>query len=71
MYLLVSGELPFYDKERKKQFENIKSGSYVFGRAFDNISKDGKDLITRLLDTNPSTRPSVTQVHKHPWFATH
>ena len=33
-----------------------------------NISPDGKDLLLKMLETNPAKRPTAEECLEHPWF---
>lgn len=33
------------------------------------MSKDAKDLISKLLSPKPETRPKLDAIERHPWFA--
>lgn len=61
----MAGYPPFGDDS----FEDIKKGEFVFDDdPWDNISKNAKDLITKLLTVNPSKRFTVAQIFAHPWM---
>lgn len=32
------------------------------------VSKEGRDLIKRILNINPFTRITIDEIRKHPWF---
>jgi len=52
-------------------FNNIQAGKFRWlGRNWDKVSDEAKDLITKMLDPNPKTRPTVDQCLAHPWFKT-
>jgi serine/threonine protein kinase len=65
LHFMVSGTLPFqaandfdiYQLIKKAQFRPIKG----------NVSDECKDLISKILDPDPTTRPSVDQLLLHPW----
>ena len=33
-----------------------------------NVESQAKDLISKLLDKNPHTRPNILEVLRHPWL---
>lgn len=50
-------------------FENIKSGKFDFPSPYwDNISNLAKDMIVKILVTNPDDRPSAEEILEHPWL---
>ena len=50
--------------------KRIKAGQYDFPQEeWKQVSKDAKDLIKRLLNTDPSQRLTIEQVMKHRWIA--
>jgi hypothetical protein len=65
LYFMVSGTLPFqaandfdiYQLIKKAQFRSIKH----------NVSDECKDLVSKILDPDPTTRPSIDQLLLHPW----
>ncbi len=32
------------------------------------VSADGKDFMSKILNTNPDDRYTITQIKNHPWF---
>jgi serine/threonine protein kinase len=65
LFLLVSGYLPFDENNMYGLFQKIKSAEYLFPH---NLSEACKDLISRMLDTDPVTRISISQINHHPWY---
>ena len=69
MYVLLSGKFPFGGKEVNHIFKKIKAGKYdLVSPPFNRISKEAKDLITKLLELNPDKRISAEAALNHPWF---
>jgi serine/threonine protein kinase len=66
LYALVCGYLPFEDANTVKLYEKIMNGRYTLPSF---LSPDAKDLISRLLNTDPLQRATPAQVRKHPWYA--
>ena len=71
LYGMVCGELPFQGKENKDKLtaENIIKGEYGYppdtGKR---LSKELKDLIKKILNTNPATRITLNEIYEHPWM---
>eukprot|EP00756_Hemistasia_phaeocysticola_P065066 Hpha_TRINITY_DN8270_c0_g1::TRINITY_DN8270_c0_g1_i1::g.111782::m.111782/K04515/CAMK2; calcium/calmodulin-dependent protein kinase (CaM kinase) II len=75
MYVLLSGYPPFrvardVPDAKGKLFRQIRKGRVVFdkGQAWDRISPEAKDLIEKMLVTNPDQRITATQALAHGWF---
>jgi len=68
-YLLLCGFPPFYGESLPEVFEQIMKAEYDFPEPYWNdISKEAKDLIGKLLIVDPKKRYSATQALKHPWI---
>lgn len=71
LYVLVSGYLPFQGQTTKEVFSKIRNASFHFQhKEFSNVSKDCKDLISKLLVVDPRKRLSGADAMRHPWFNT-
>lgn len=70
-YILLCGYPPFNGSNNDKIIAAVKKGKFDFDLpSFDNVSKEGKDLITKMLTKSPQKRYSVQQALQHPWFQT-
>jgi len=68
-YLLLCGFPPFYGEGLPEVFEQILKGAYEFPEPYwDNISKDAKDFISKLLVIDPRKRYTTKQALKHRWI---
>jgi len=68
LYILLCGFPPFYEEELPALFDQILHARYDFPSPWwDNISKEAKDLVTKLLELDPVTRLTAAQVLEHPW----
>ncbi|KAI3635827.1 hypothetical protein MIR68_006465 [Amoeboaphelidium protococcarum] len=65
LYTLVCGYLPFDDENDNKVQAKIMSLEYDLPSALDAITKD---LITRILQLDPSKRVSIDMMLQHEWF---
>ena len=70
LFILLGGYPPFHHDNESILFEQIRQGHYSFGESvWDNISETAKDLIKKLLTTDPDVRLSAEQCLQHPWFS--
>jgi 5'-AMP-activated protein kinase catalytic alpha subunit len=65
LYAMVCGTLPFDDDSMSQLFNKIKEGKYFMPN---NISKEVKDLINRMLQPNPIKRITMNEIKHHPWY---
>lgn len=69
LYVMCVGYPPFQGETREKLFETIKAGSLLFKDSeWLRLSGDVRDLISKLLDHDPKTRPDVDQALAHRWL---
>lgn len=71
LYILLCGFPPFHDEHNnlKRLYKKIKAGSYTFPSPYwDGVSDEAKDLVKRLLNTNPQKRAGAKEVLSHPWL---
>jgi calcium-dependent protein kinase len=62
LYFMLSRQFPFQGKVPNEIYHNIKHGLLSFnGTAWENISDDAKDLISRLLVRDPRIRLSASE----------
>jgi len=61
LYDMLYGDIPFETDHQ------ICSSELVWHPNI-NISEEVKQLVSSCLDRNPSSRPSLEEVHKHPWI---
>ncbi|EDQ89287.1 uncharacterized protein MONBRDRAFT_32484 [Monosiga brevicollis MX1] len=70
LYILLCGYPPFWDDNQQALYEQIKRGSYDYpSPEWDTVTPEAKDLIDRMLTTNPTRRITVAEALKHPWLA--
>jgi len=68
-YLLLCGFPPFYGESLPDVFEQIMKAEYDFPEPYWNdISKEAKDFINRMLVVDPIKRLNAAQALKHPWI---
>ncbi|MCD7467473.1 CBL-interacting serine/threonine-protein kinase 4 [Datura stramonium] len=65
LFAFLSGFLPFDDSNLSNMYRAIHRRQFQFP---DWVSKSARSIINKLLDPNPSTRLSIEQLMKLPWF---
>jgi len=69
LYILLCGFPPFYEEELPALFEQILHARYDFPSPWwDNISKEAKELIGKMLTIDPKKRITAEEVLKDPWI---
>ena len=69
MFLLLGGELPFMGRSQKELFRNIVMGRYEFEeQGWAHVSEEAKDLVRKLLVTDPSKRLTSREALASPWM---
>ena len=76
LFTLVNGNYPFpTNKEGKIILDDVKylalkNGNFnEFWSDINDFSDDLKDLLNKMWDLNPTKRPSINQIIKHPWIS--
>lgn len=65
LFAMVCGYLPFEDPKTSNLYKKILSADYTIPKF---VSNDGKDLITKILNTDPDDRFTISDIRQHPWF---
>ena len=65
LYAMLCGYLPFEDKDNDVLFEKILECNVVFPKF---VSKLGKDLIKKILVTDPNKRITIEEIKNHPFY---
>ncbi len=69
VYSILSGGVPFTGKDHRDLFKSIIAGKFNFdSENWKGVSGDAKDLISKLLITDPSQRFSATDSLNHSWI---
>ena len=69
LYTLLCGFPPFYDESIDVLTRKVARGEYTFlSPWWDDISKQAKDLISRLLEVDPEKRYTIKEFLAHPWI---
>ncbi|XP_071734298.1 calcium-dependent protein kinase 13 [Rutidosis leptorrhynchoides] len=68
LYILLSGKPPFWGKTKSKIFDAVRAANLRFqSDPWSGISDSAKELITEMLNTDPSIRFTAQQVLDHTW----
>ena len=65
LYAMLCGYLPFEDKDNDILFEKILECKLVYPKYITNTSKD---LIEKILVTDPEARITIPEIKKHPFY---
>ncbi|KAA8490607.1 Myosin light chain kinase A [Porphyridium purpureum] len=68
LYVMMFGMFPFFGLNDEEYLAEIDQGLIFPDSMRDDVSKQAKDLMHRLLDVNPETRFSSVDALRHPWF---
>ena len=66
LYEMLTGEPPFYSDNARELMMNIKSSTKLPFPA--HVSEEAKDFIRAVLNKEPSKRPTIPMIKKHPFF---
>lgn len=67
MYTMIIGRPPFETSDVKTTYRRIKMNAYNFPDHVP-ITSEAKDLIEKILVTDPQQRPSISEIEEHPFF---
>jgi 5'-AMP-activated protein kinase catalytic alpha subunit len=65
LYAMLCGYLPFEDRDNEVLYRKIGEGKFTLPNT---LSEGAKDLIRRILNTDPTKRYNIQQIRSHPWF---
>ncbi|KAF9239895.1 hypothetical protein BU15DRAFT_46245 [Melanogaster broomeanus] len=65
LYALLTGRLPFDDKNVRTLLAKVKTGRYELPAYIDPMAKD---LLTRMLVVDVNQRITIPEIMDHPWF---
>jgi calcium-dependent protein kinase len=69
LYILLVGYPPFTGRNTSELFENISVGKYsISGNGWNKVSNSAKDLVTKMLEYDPSKRISSQEAMEHEWI---
>lgn len=65
LYAMVTGKLPWTQKNQKLLFNQIKNGDYTVPQ---NLSPEVRDLIKRMMCTDSKKRITIQEIREHAWL---
>lgn len=65
LYAMICGYLPFEDPKTSQLYKKILSADYQIPKF---VSNEGRDMLTRILNTDPEERATIATIRQHPWF---
>lgn len=69
LYTLLCGFPPFYDERIESLTEKVARGEFTFlAPWWDEISKDAKQCVSRLLTVDPKQRYTIEEFFEDPWL---
>lgn len=65
LFALICGYLPFEDPNTANLYKKILSGDFAIPR---HVSNNAKDLLKKVLNTDPIKRYGAKEIKEHEWF---
>ena len=65
LYAMVCGFLPFEDPDTGKLYGKILAGEFTIPKF---VSQECRDLMHRVMNTDPDTRFTIEEIREHKWF---
>ena len=65
LYELLTGKTPYYADDIDLLFQNIKTAKLSFP---EHVSPNARDFIGMVMNKDPSKRPQISQIKRHPMF---
>jgi len=66
LYAMLCGYLPFEDPNTTELYKKILKGDFELPNF---LSNNAKDMLKRILNTDPKKRYNIEQIRKHPWYS--
>jgi len=67
-FLLLSGDVPFAGETQKDLFRAIVAGKYVLNEYWTEVSDEGKQFVSDLLQVDPTKRLRAKDALNHTWM---
>ena len=69
LYIMLCGSPPFKGLNNTEIIDSVSCGKFNFSpKPFDDVSKEVKCLIKKMLTKNPKKRPSAAECLQEKWF---
>ena len=69
MYIMLCGKPPFGGKQNKDIINNVLNSAYSLkSEVWNTVSRDAKDLISKLLERSADMRLTAQEAFDHPWI---
>lgn len=65
LYELLTGTTPYYMEDIDLLFQNIKTAKLSFPES---VSSNARDLISQVMQKDPTKRPQISKIKRHPFF---
>jgi 5'-AMP-activated protein kinase catalytic alpha subunit len=65
LYAMICGYLPFEDDNTNILYKKILKGAFELPEF---LSRSAKDLLKKILNTDPETRYKIVDIRKHSWM---
>ena len=66
LYAMICGYLPFEDEDNEALYDKICRGKFVIPN---HVTENARDLLNKILVTDPKKRLTIYQIKHHPWFS--
>ena len=66
LYAMICGYLPFEDDDNEILYDKICKGKFIIPN---HVSEKARDLLNKILVTDPKKRLTIYQIKNHPWFS--
>ena len=66
LFAMICGYLPFDDQDTQILYKKIMSGDYQIPS---HVSDEARDLLHRVLNTDPDQRYTIDEIRRHRWFS--
>eukprot|EP00300_Choanocystis_sp_HF-7_P009818 c16651_g1_i2.p2 GENE.c16651_g1_i2~~c16651_g1_i2.p2 ORF type:complete len:632 (-),score=112.21 c16651_g1_i2:2189-4084(-) len=71
LYVMLSGIKPFFGATPVEVIKRVRQGTFTFPKSiWDTIAPAAKDLISSMLEVDPSQRITIANIRSHPWVLT-
>lgn len=69
LYILLTGRMPFVDKEVERTKANIVGKDLDFAKAsWERVSQEAISLVKAMLEKDPTKRIKAGDLHRHEWL---